>query len=505
MKVIVDNLDWTSLLDSVEESLMIIDAEGRVLLFNDSAGQLHLFDPPIQSGAILFDSIPLQRRDFIRRVVRDVLQSQKTHFTNADYSDSTGKTFYFEIRYSPIMDGADVNQVFIEARDVTQQKIFENKITTVASELSSLIENANAVIIGIDTQGYITEWNEMSSRITGYTKNDALTQVFSDLLIDKGHRLDFSLHMKEILSAKLISNYELPVIARDGRKLILLINATPRKNASGQVIGILVVGQDITELSEYRKTLERKVDERTMALQASIQKEKELVDIKNRFIATASHEFKSPLSSIHYDVEWIKANLEKLSTEEKIVKLDQIQSRVRRMSVMLEDLLTIGKSDAGKLRAHKAKVELKSFFQKIIRDVEINTKSTHAIRLDFPQPALEIESDEKLMRNIFINLLNNAIKFSPGENEIFLSIAAEGPSVVMRIRDKGIGIDEKDLQTIFEPFTRGRNAEQIKGTGLGLSIVKKAVETIGGKMTVESQIGKGTEFKITLDVNGQAK
>ncbi len=504
MKVVVDNVDWSSVLDSVEESLIIIDSEGSVLLFNESAEHLRLLDPPIHSGSLVYDSIRSQRRDLVRGIVDEVVQSQKPYFSNAEYSDSKGRISYFEVRYSPIILGNHVAQVFIEARDVTQQKIFEHKITSSASELSSLIENANAVIIGIDTQGYITDWNERSHFITGYSKNDALTQKFSGLLVDKGHQLAFSLSIEDALSGQPISNYELPITANDGRKLIFLINVTPRINSSGQVIGILLVGQDITELAEYKKNLELKVDQRTKALQVSIQKEKELVDIKNRFVAVASHEFKSPLSSIHFEVEWLKSNMDNTTTEEKMLKLVHIQSQVRHMSVMLEDLLTIGKSDAGKLRANKTRFGLQSFFKKIVQDVETSTKNTHIVRFDFPRIPLEIETDEKLMRNIFINLLNNAIKFSPAENEIFLSIVAKGLTVEIRIRDNGIGIDQNDLQTVFEPFSRGRNANQIKGTGLGLSIVKKAVEVLAGKISVESQILKGTEFVVTLVINGQA-
>jgi PAS domain S-box-containing protein len=165
-----------------------------------------------------------------------------------------------------------VRQIFIEARDVTPQKIFEKKITLVAREYQSVIENANAVIIGTDARGYVTEWNEMATEITGYSKRESYIRQFLDFLSPES-RENFSQAMQKVLNGDVITNYEMVIGAKDGRTITLLINATPRTSASSEVVGILLIGQDITELTAYRQTLEQKVVERTTALKAALESE----------------------------------------------------------------------------------------------------------------------------------------------------------------------------------------------------------------------------------------
>jgi signal transduction histidine kinase len=309
--------------------------------------------------------------------------------------------------------------------------------------------------------------------------------------------------MAKGLKGELITNYEMVIRAKDQRSVTLLINATPRTSASSEVVGILLIGQDITELTAYRQSLENKVVERTTALKAALESEKKLVEVKDRFVSMASHEFRSPISYIHRNIESMKVHIDKMTPADFKERLSKIQSQAEHLSSLLEDVLTMGKTGATntKLKANLKGVELKEFFNRIIDEVRSNTQNTHDINLSFPFPELVIQSDENLLRNIFVNLLTNAIKFSPGEKEVFLSVSACDERVRCAIRDTGLGIEEKDLPKIFEPFHRGDNVQKIKGTGLGLPIVKKAVETLGGEVAVESKPGQGTQFIVHLNLN----
>jgi signal transduction histidine kinase len=280
-----------------------------------------------------------------------------------------------------------------------------------------------------------------------------------------------------------------------GSTSTLLFNVTPKVNATGQVIGATFLGQDITELSEYRRSLEKKVEERTEKLKTALQKEKELVEIRNKFVSIASHEFKIPLASITSSVSDLLAdkNISQHGKEE----LERIDQQVRYMKAMLEDVLDTAKSRESKsLVAKLEPVNLVAFLQKIIAEVLAGTKFTHMVVTDFPVATILIESDDKLLRNIFINILSNAIKFSPDQKEVFVSAATNRKFVTVVVRDFGIGISDQDLESIFEPFHRGKNATEIPGTGLGLSIVKKAIETLGGEFSVDSKLGKYTEMSV---------
>ena len=491
-----------TIFDNVSEIWVLTDPEGNVLLRSRHLEKFeHLLLHPLAEGSSVFDSIPDSWRDLAKNVLQTLPHSNAPSILEATHF-ADGKEIHFEIKSTAIR-GCDnkVSQVFIEARDVTPQKIFERKITIVAREYQSVIENANAVIIGTDARGYITEWNEKAHLVTGYSKRESYIQKFADFLALES-RESFGHAMHKVLSGDVITNHEMVIQAKDQRKITLLINATPRTSAASEVVGILLIGQDITELSAYRKSLEEQVVERTQALKSALESERKLVEVKDRFVSMASHEFRSPISYIHRNIEAMKAHLEEMSPADLHERLSKIQSQAEHLSSLLEDVLTMGKTGATntKIKANLTTVDLMDFFLRVIDEVQSNTLNSHRIDLDFPPTRLLIQSDENLLRNIFVNLLTNAIKFSPGEKEVFLSVNAGPERVRCAIKDRGLGIGENDLPRIFEPFHRGDNVRKIKGTGLGLPIVKKAVETLGGEVHVESKPGQGTLFTVYLNI-----
>jgi len=497
-------VDVRRIFDNVSEIWILLDGDGKVLLTSKHLAKFsHLVNPPIVEGGHLHDSIPETWRTLAQNVLETLRDSSTPSVLEASCTDDAGKEIHFEIKCTGIRgDAGKLQQIFIEARDVTPQKIFERKITIVAREYQSVIENANAVIIGTDARGYITEWNEMAQQVTGYSKNESYIRRLSDFLAEES-RDGFSEAVNRVLTDEVVTNYESIIRASDERRVTLLINATPRTSAIGEVVGILFIGQDITELSAYRQSLEKKVRERTEALKSALENEKKLVEVKDRFVSMASHEFRSPISYIHRNIGAIKDNIDTLSSEDVRNRLTKIQSQAEHLTSLLEDVLTMGKTGATntRIKANLRRVDLKEFFNRIIDEVQTNTQQTHVIELDFPDAGLHIESDENLLRNIFVNLLTNAIKFSPGQDRVHLHVGSCDKHVVCKVRDYGLGIEEKDLPRIFEPFHRGGNVAKIKGTGLGLPIVKKAVDTLGGEVMVESQLGNGTMFTIKLNLH----
>ena len=497
-------LDVRKIFDSVSEIWLLVDKTGKVMLTSKHLAKFQSFMPePISEGSCIFNSIPEKWRPMAKNVLEALQRSNVPSVLEASHTDRRGKETHYEIKCTGIRsESGQVDEIFVEARDVTPQKIFEKKITIVARDYQSVIENANAVIIGIDARGYITEWNEMAAAVAGYSKNESYIQMLVDFVAVDAQEA-FSEAMNNVLSGQVITNYEMALKAKDGRRLTLLINGTPRTSASGEVVGILLIGQDITELSAYRQSLEQKVRERTKALRMALENEKKLVEVKDRFVSMASHEFRSPISYIHRNLGAIRDHIDSLTAGEVRDRLTKIQSQAEHLTSLLEDVLTIGKTGATTTRIHAnlSPVELKDFLNRIIDEVQTNTHNTHRIQLDFPFPKLQLQSDEHLLRNVFVNLLTNAIKFSPGKDTVLLSVAKFDQQVVVKVRDHGLGIDEADLPRIFEPFHRGENVRNIKGTGLGLPIVKKAVETLGGDVAVETEAGKGTLITVTLNLH----
>jgi len=182
---------------------------------------------------------------------------------------------------------------------------------------------------------------------------------------------------------------------------------------SDQVIGLTLIGQDITELAEYRMILEMKIDERTRELRRALKKEKEVVEVKSRFVSIASHEFRLPLSSIQFQANLIRQTKEQISHHDLEKRLDSIEQQVLHMNVLLDDVLTYGKSDAEKFPLVLSNIVITEFLSKIIEEVSnFCKKSAHAIITEYSLMPVVITTDERLLRSILINLLTNAITFS---------------------------------------------------------------------------------------------
>lgn len=410
-----------------------------------------------------------------------------------------GTTFWVRININPVFD--EVNRLvrFVAVQtDITLQKEFEAKISTIATDLTNLIATVNAPVVGLDRGGCISEWNNFAAELTDYSAQDMLGTPFVNL-VHEPFREEVVEHLNAVFEGARLGNIELPVIARDGKKIIVLINATPRRNVRHEIIGVFLVGQDITALTLYRESLETSVRERTQELEAALRKEKELVSVKTRFAAMVSHEFRTPLSTIKISANHLRRYRSRLSSVEIDGKLAVIDEQVVHMTHMLEDVLMIGKSDEGRIAINSQRVDIMRFVESIKAQVENQFKNSHEVKCSFELLHGEINADLDLLRNIFINLLSNAIKFSPGKQHVYLDVAGRADRVVFKVIDKGIGIPPSDADRIFNPFDRGGNTTSIPGTGLGLSIVKKALDMMHGEITFSSS-PSGTTFVVSLPV-----
>ncbi|MBL0745830.1 PAS domain S-box protein [Chryseolinea lacunae] len=381
-------------------------------------------------------------------------------------------------------------------QDITDRKEHERSITAIARELSDLIENANTPIFGTDLHGNINEWNNVTAQFTGFTREDVMRKNLTEFVPAGDHKIVRQI-LAQVAAHVPVSNLQVPMLSRTGDEQIILLNATPRKNAQQEIDGVLMVGQNITELIAYRQNLEEKVAERTRELNEALGKEKELVDLKSKFVSIASHEFRTPLSTIALVSGFLRKHHQKLTSETFAQKLDTIEKQVNHMTYLLDDILMIGKSEAGKIQTHLAFIRVEDFFRHTAREVQ-EMNNTHEIALTIDCTMADFETDEKLLRNILINLLTNAIKFSPGADAVILRVSNTRTQLMMEVSDRGIGISEEDQKNLFTAFQRGSNVGNIEGTGLGLSIVKKAVEILSGSITLHSTLGEGTRFRVLL-------
>lgn len=369
---------------------------------------------------------------------------------------------------------------------------------TIAKELQQFIETANAPIFGIDANGNVNEWNKTTEKITGFSKEEAIGKDVVDAFVTDEYKQSVTKVLNNALIGKETSNYEFSLYTNNKQHVMILLNATTRRDLEGNIIGVVGIGQDITELVAFRNELETKIKIRTKKLNESLIREKELSELKSRFVSMASHEFRTPLSAINFAAGSVKKYWEKLDADSRIQKLEKIENQVKHMTSLLDDILIIGKAEVGKITSNIQLYNFNEFIQPIIEEVYTFSNKTHEIILINKNADTTIRIDEKLGRNIFINLLNNAIKFSPGKKEVIIEVNSDNKMTQIKITDFGYGIKKEDFENIFIPFQRGENVESIQGSGLGLSIVKEAIKLSNGEIKVESTIDKGTTFIIYL-------
>jgi len=269
------------------------------------------------------------------------------------------------------------------------------------------------------------------------------------------------------------------------------------------------------KLQEQNEQLKLSAD----VLSRSLKQERELSQMKTDFISVVSHEFRTPLTTIQSASELLEYY--EWTKEEKVEQLHQIQSEVKHMTALMEDVLFLSRSNTNKTKLNLTKFDILSFFSQLLRQMlrtfakdytlnsslyiaETNTSIANP-HLQNDLPTSFVTMDEKLLRQILTNLLTNAIKYSPQNKTIDAQITVEPKNVKFVICDRGIGIPEEDLAHLFAAFHRGKNVGVLPGTGLGLSIVKNCIDIHDGSISVESQLDVGTKFTVVLPIHDNPK
>ncbi|MBI3258807.1 MAG: HAMP domain-containing histidine kinase [Ignavibacteriae bacterium] len=276
---------------------------------------------------------------------------------------------------------------------------------------------------------------------------------------------------------------------------ILIINAES---------GVIASANPAAELQELIMKLTTEITERERAEEAARQaliKEKELADLKSNFVSMVSHEFRTPLTTILSYTQIMQNYREKLTEDDQIKYLKNIELAVSRMTSMLNDILFIGKSNSGALTVTMRVINLFELCSSILDEMRVLDAEKHKIIFKFDYPPSAVRTDEKLLRQILLNLLTNALKYSQSSTEVELAVSHSETAVIIEVKDKGIGIPKEYFSNLFESFRRADNVGNISGTGLGLSIVKQSVDLLGGNIKVESIENEGSVFTVELPIS----
>lgn len=385
--------------------------------------------------------------------------------------------------------------------------------------LNALFEHATEGIIIADRQGRIVKANPSSERLFGYDHGGLLGKTVEDLIPGryaekhKEHRKQYNDKPHHRAMGK---NMVLFGKRRDNSEFPVEISLSHYENEAGTFVIAFII--DITERKQHEESikklnqeLERKVRERTKVLQEALlelenskeqlsqalQAEKELNDMKSRFVTMASHEFRTPLSAILSSVSLIGKYTGKDDDEKRQKHVQRIKSSVTNMTLILNDFLSAERLQEGKIIAKLEDVNVRAVAQEVINDVQGVLKPGQKIIYDHEGPETAM-LDRQMIRNILLNLTSNAIKFSGDNKKIQIFTGVSPRETLIKVVDEGIGIAKDEQEHLFDRFFRARNATNVQGTGLGLNIVARYLEMLDGKIEFESELDKGSIFKISI-------
>ncbi|MBN1451809.1 MAG: PAS domain S-box protein, partial [Anaerolineales bacterium] len=414
--------------------------------------------------------------------------------------DSGTPGFYTETHAQHLQAFADQASVAIEHTQLyeqiqrhvneLEQRVIERtaQLNHAKERVEAILNSGNDVMILCRTDGRIDQVNPAFEAIFQCEPDEVYGQPITRLAVP-----DHTAKLEQVF-ADVIEN-------QHPRRFEITVQCPHRTNFDADIVLSPIVGQDkmlmgvvcsLRDMTEHKQLQER--------LRQMLEHEMELSELKTRYVSMAAHDLRNPLAVIRSAIDLMQQYGDRLTNEQKRTKYDHVQASINVMVSLLDDILTIGQVESGKLVFNPELLDVVTFCQDIVAERTQAPGDASHIVFSSRGDCSHALMDAKLLRHILGNLLSNAIKYSPEDRPVTFTLHCEPDQITFCVQDQGIGIPEDDQRRLFETFHRASNARQISGTGLGLAIVKQSVELHGGTITFESEEGRGTTFTVTLPV-----
>mgnify|MGYP000862195526 CR=1 FL=1 len=392
-----------------------------------------------------------------------------------------------------------------------------------------LFEGVSEGVIVVDENQTIVASNSAAEEMFGYTKNEIQNQHL-DILIPTnfraGHGAHFNSFYKKSSARKMGQNSELFGAHKTGNNFPVEVGLNPfiidkKKYVMSIVINVSARKKSEAKIMELNALLEGKISERTIELnntvanlkheiekrvkaetklRKALKKEKELNELKTKFLSLVSHEFKTPLSGM-LNAAVLVGKYKKTEMQENREKhLLTIKNKVHYLDGILNDFLSVERLESGKVKYKFSSFKLSKVVNEVIYNANLMLKNGQHIMYPKNIDNLDLYQDERILELILSNILNNAIKYSPENTKIDFKINPSSDSIVFEIKDQGIGIPPKDQKYIFNRYFRAENALTNQGTGIGLNIIKSHLESLGGTIKFRSIFNEGSTFIVELPI-----
>lgn len=496
---------FRTLFESAGEGLLLLDKRGQIVLVNPRITELFGFEEEELYGKGIECLIP-ERFHHSHKQHRDHYMQKPEKRSMGGNRDLWGKRkdgSEFPLEVSLNHFEAE-NEMFVMAlvTDVTIRKAAEDKLKQLNSKLEDMVEDRTqelrqsqllySTIARKFPNGTINIFDRDLNYV--FVEGEGLYNlgITSELLVGTSYldrvpqelQQDIKKKMRLVLKGS-NQSFEINLGERH-----YLMNAVGLRNERGTLDRILLVEQNITQ--------QKKAEE---DMRLALVKEQELGELKSRFVSMASHEFRTPLSTVLSSANLLERYLDmENSRERQLTHIKRIKSSVRNLTNILNDFLSLDKLQEGKLETNPSKWHITDLFKDVIDELSEVKKEGQQIEYVHDGKDSEVYLDQNVIRNIIINLLSNAIKYSAANAIVSACSSVKRNRLYIEVHDKGIGIPIEEQKHMFERFFRARNAVNLDGTGLGLNIVHKYLEILGGKITFESAEGKGTRFNVSIPI-----
>ncbi|MEM6316629.1 MAG: PAS domain-containing sensor histidine kinase [Bacteroidota bacterium] len=503
--------------------IMLADSNGFIVKTNDFANRLFGYEEGELEGqkieVLVPDTLKMQHIRYREKYSKKPKEREMGAGLDLLAKRKDGSTFPVAISLGHTKMGEE-QLVIAYINNVTKQKEYEERIKQEKETAQTYLDIAGSMVVVLNKAGQVQLLNQRGEEILGIKEEHVIGKNWFEAFLPKKERTGAKAVFNSLMSeqGRDVEYFENLIVDSQGNEKLIWFHNRVLLDKNGVATGTISSGVDITEqrqaekllkesqlkLEDYAAALESKVKERTMELEESqsqlvqaLSKERELGELKSRFVSMASHEFRTPLSMVLSAAELI----EMYHANERYDKLDRnverIKSAVRNLTNILNDFLSLEKLEAGKIEVNQIPIELSTFLEELHEDIKPLLKKNQQLLLPSPS-IITIQTDTYLLKNILINLISNAIKYSPDGEDVTLSINNDNGQTIFAVADQGIGIPETDKEHMFSRFFRAANAENIQGTGLGLIIVQRYVNLLGGHIDFTSEEGVGSTFYVRL-------
>jgi PAS domain S-box-containing protein len=500
---------YRGLMESLDSVVATLDINGKFLYLNDLAASDLGNSQAELIGKTMYDLFPQEYAEIQMEANRKVIREDRsTVYESQNFV--RGRLRWYRTSIQPIHDeNGKVSHVLVNATDIdnlktAQQELqemnrtLEEKVAQRTAEMQDLYDNAPAGYHSLDVNGNLVMVNQTELNWLGYASEEMIGHSPRDFMTEKSKNI-FHEMFPIFLQRGWMKDVELEFIRKNGSILPVSLNATAIRDNAGNFATSRSTIFDITERKKAEEDLRSSYDRLTFA---NIELEKAM-QVKDEFLASMSHELRTPLTGILGFSEALQFNTYGELNEKQLKSVKFIEESGRHLLDLINDILDLSKIEAGKLDIQIEPSPLADICQAGLQLTKgmAHQKRQH-VNYSAPTERILLNVDARRVKQIIVNLLGNAIKFTPEKGELGLTVEADETNHQVRliVWDKGIGIKQENLPKLFRPFTQidSSLAREYSGTGLGLSLVRRLAEIHDGTVTVESVFGEGSRFIVTL-------